>query len=357
MKKTILYDRHLEQGAKMVEFGGFLMPLEYSSITNEHLAVRKKCGLFDVSHMGQISIRGSDSIAFVNHLITSNVENLSPLKMLYGLMLNEDGGIIDDLMVYKFFDDEILLVINAANIQKDFEWVINQKGDFDVIITDLSAYYSQLALQGPLSEEILQKYTDFNLSKLNSLDFRVIDILDKEFIVSRSGYTGSDGFEIYGSDEAIVLLFDQLIMEDKVTLCGLGSRDTLRFEAGLPLYGHETSSSINPLEAGLKFAIDFSKDFIGSKVLRKIDEEGPKRKLIGLELLERGIARHGYEVYNEDLIGYITTGYMIPGTNKVYAMALVKDLSLKNGDHVKVRIRQKNVLAKVRSKRFLNKNK
>lgn len=357
MKKTILYERHLELGAKMVEFGGFLMPLEYTSITNEHLAVRTKCGLFDVSHMGQISIRGVESIDFVNHLITSNVGAIGPFRMLYGLMLNEDSGIIDDLMVYKFQDDEILLVVNAANTEKDFEWIINQKNNYDVTITDLSGYYSQLALQGPLSEQILQEYTECDLSKIMSLDFRVLDILGEEFIVSRSGYTGSDGFEIYGSNKAISLLFAKLSNNEQVTLCGLGCRDTLRFEAGLPLYGHETSSSINPLEAGLGFAVDFSKSFIGSKALKDLKEEGIKRKIIGLELLERGIARSGYEVHRDNLIGYITTGYMIPGTNKSYALALVNDMSLTNGDKVKIKVRQKDVLAQVRSKRFLSKNK
>ena len=262
MKKTILYDRHLELGAKMIEFGGFLMPLEYSSITKEHLAVRNQCGLFDVSHMGQISIRGPQAADFINYLVTSNVKTIPPLRMVYALLLHDNGGIVDDMMIYKLLDEEYLLVVNAANTQRDFEWIINHKKDFDVIITDLSNYYSQLALQGPLSEEVLQDYTDFNLSDLKPLDFRMIDIASNEFIVSRSGYTGEDGFEIYGEGLAIKNLFEKLVNDGRVTLCGLGARDTLRFEAGLPLYGNETGDKVNPLEVGLGFAVDFRRNLL-----------------------------------------------------------------------------------------------
>lgn len=356
MKKTVLYDRHLELGAKMVEFGGFLMPLEYSSIIKEHVAVRTACGLFDVSHMGEISIRGPQAADFINYLVTSNVKTIPPYRMIYAMLLHDNGGILDDLMIYKFLDDEYLLVVNAANTQRDFQWIVNHKNDYDVIITDLSNYYSLLALQGPLSQDVLQKFTNFDLNELKPLDFRTIDIANNEYIVSRSGYTGEDGFEIYGTGDGIKILFELLLQDERVTLCGLGARDTLRFEAGLPLYGNEIGDKVNPLEVGLGYAVDFSKKFIGSNSLQKIYEQGPKHKLVGLELLDRGIARTGYEVYKDGkLIGNITTGYMIPGTNKSYAMALINDLTLKNGDIVNVRIRNKDVVAKIRNKRFKNK--
>lgn len=356
MKKTILYEEHLKHGAKMVEFGGFLMPIEYTNISLEHQAVRKRSGLFDVSHMGEIEIKGKDATKFVNYLVTNDVSKLKNNRMAYALMLYEFGGIVDDLMVYKYNDERYLLVVNAGNKNKDFDWIIDHKDGYEVEINDLSDEISLLALQGPFSKDVLQNLTSFNLDSMKLFDFHEFEVLGKMCIVSRSGYTGEDGFEIYSSNENILEIFRELVTLPEVSLCGLGARDTLRFEAAMPLYGHEINEDINPLEAGLDFAVKFTKDFIGKEALLEIKEKGLKRKVVGIELLDRGIARSGYEVYhNDNNIGFITTGYMIPNTDKTLAFALI-DANYANIDTlVHIQIRKHRVLAKVRDKNFLEK--
>lgn len=356
MKKTVLYDEHLKHGAKIVEFGGFLMPIEYTNISLEHQAVRMRSGLFDVSHMGEIEIIGKDATAFVNYLVTNDVSKVKNNKMIYAFLLYEHGGIVDDLMIYKYNDERYLLVVNAGNKSKDYDWILYHKGDYDVEVNDLSDEISLLALQGPLSEEVLQKLTNFDLSKLKLFDFSEFEVLGKECLVSRSGYTGEDGFEIYSSNDNILELFRELVTWPEVSLCGLGARDTLRFEAAMPLYGNEIGEDINPLEAGLGFAVKFTKDFIGKEALLEVKEKGVERKIVGIELLERGIARSGYEVYyNNKNIGYITTGYMIPNTNKTLAFALIDANYAKLDTEVHIQIRKHRVLAKVRDKNFLEK--
>lgn len=356
MNKTVLYDEHLKHGAKMVEFGGYLMPIEYTSISLEHQAVRERSGLFDVSHMGEIFIIGRDATKFVNYILTNDVSIYPSRKMIYGLLLNENGGVIDDLMAYKYSDEKYLLVVNASNKDKDYNWLISQQEGFDIEIVDESPKFSLLALQGPLSIKVLQKLTDYSLDDLKLFDFDDFKILGKEFMVSRSGYTGEDGFEIYGSNDDILMLFRELVILPEVSLCGLGCRDTLRFEAGMPLYGHEIDMNINPLEAGLNFAVSLEKEFIGREALIQVKNEGLKRKVVGLEILERGIARSGYEVlYDDQVIGQITTGYMIPNTEKILAFALIDSDYAKIGTEVKVKIRRNLVLARVRNKKFLDK--
>jgi len=356
MEKTVLYEEHLKLDAKMVEFGGFLMPLEYSSIALEHKAVREACGLFDVCHMGEIYIKGLDALNFVNHLITSDLSNVEESKMLYGLLLNEEGTVIDDLMVYKFSDEDILLVVNASNKDKDYEWILKQKINFDCTVIDRSSEIGLLALQGPHSDFVLNKYTDYELEKIKFFHFTKMIINKKEFLVSRSGYTGEDGFEIYGDTLDVLDLFKVLSKDKDVTLCGLGARDTLRFEAAMPLYGHELSDQISPLEAGLNYAISYNKDFIGKNALLKLKEIGVKRKLVGLELLERGIARSTYLVYKGEVeIGEITTGYMIPNSTKAYALAYIKSENAVLGEEVFVKIRNSFVRAVIRDKKFLEK--
>jgi len=356
-KKTILFDEHLKHGAKMVEFGGFLMPIEYLGITEEHLAVREQCGLFDVSHMGEIAITGKDTLAFIDYLITNDIVNAQKMKMTYGLLLYPDGGVVDDLMVYKYSDSYCLLVVNASNTDKDYAWITEHQGNYDVEIINKSSEYSQLALQGPKAVEILQSLTAYPLNELKLFDFDEFLIGKQKFLVSRSGYTGEDGFEIYGDNEDILSLFKVLVEEKKVQLCGLGCRDTLRFEAAMPLYGHEISQEIDPISAGLHYAIKLEKeDFIGKQRLVQIKEEGPKNKLVGIELLERGIARSGYEVVaNDQKIGEVTTGYMIPHSNNCYAMAYVASEYSKIGTEVFIRIRKNLVKAQIRNKKFLNK--
>ena len=354
MKKTILYDEHIKQGAKMVEYANFLMPVEYQGLITEHLAVRQNSGLFDVSHMGEIMITGKDAVSFVNYLITNRI-NETPNKMTYGLMLYPHGGVVDDLMCYYFNNEKIMLVVNAGNLDKDDAWIKEHAKDFDVLVNNISDEVGLLALQGPNAVNVLHKHTTFDLSSMQMFDFREFKINDLPYLVSRSGYTGEDGFEIYGNNGDTVKLFTSFI-QDGVTLCGLGSRDTLRFEANMPLYGHEINETINPLEATLGFAVDLTKDFIGRDALAKAKEEGLKRKIVALELLDRGIARSDYEVeVDGKVIGYVTTGYMIPGVNKTYALAMLDEGYWSLGTEVNIRIRKNLVKAIVRNKKFLNK--
>lgn len=356
MKKTVLYDQHLLHNAKMVEFGGYLMPIEYTGIALEHQAVREKCGLFDVSHMGEIVLKGSDANRYLNFLLTNEVKMDLKKQMVYGLLLYPNGGVVDDLMVYVQGPNHYLLVVNAANKDKDYQWLKSHQEGFDLEIIDESASTSQIALQGPLSEAILQNLTDYNLESLKLFDFDYFTILGKTFLVSRSGYTGEDGFEIYGSDFDILELFKELTKNPEITLCGLGCRDTLRFEAAMPLYGHEISEEINPLVAGLDFAVKMEKEFIGRETLVKLKNEGLKEKIVALELLERGIARADYPVEaGGEIIGKITTGYLIPNTTKSLAFALISSSYAKIGTEVEVQIRKHKVLARVRNKKFLDK--
>ena len=355
-KKTILYDEHVKLGGKIVEFAGYLLPIEYSGITQEHQAVREGCGLFDVSHMGEIAVRGIDTLKFVNWLVTNDIINAPTMKMTYGILLYPNGFVIDDLMVYKFTDDYCLLCVNASNKDKDLEWILAHQKGFDVQVKDESDYYSQLALQGPKAHEVLQKLTDFDLGKLKMMEFAMMKIQKSEFLVSRSGYTGEDGFEIYGANQDILALFRHFETIPEVTLCGLGCRDTLRFEAAMPLYGHEIDDTINPLEAGLNYGVKLDKDFIGREALLQAQKEGLKRKVVALELTERGIARNGYEVEADGkVIGRITTGYMIPNTEKALAFALIDSAYAVMGNTVQIRIRKNLVSAKIRNKKFLEK--
>ena len=355
MKKTVLYDEHVRLGAKIVEYAGYLMPVEYSGLTPEHLAVRTTCGLFDVSHMGEILIEGKETKAFVNYLATCAVPTKQK-RMVYGMMLKPNGGIVDDLMMYYFHDEKIILVVNASNLEKDLVWVQEQSQTFDVKITDLSPQTSQLALQGRGAESILQTLTDTYLGGFKMYDFAEIIVNNNQFLVSRSGYTGEDGFEIYGSAPDILALF-RILIDKGVTPCGLGARDTLRFEANLPLYGHEIGITINPLEATLTFACAFEKDFIGRDALIAVKEKGLKRKVVALELKEKGIARADYEVVNQngENIGYITTGYLVPGGDKAVALAMLQQGYWDLGTIVGVRIRKNVAQAVVRNKKFLNK--
>ena len=361
-KKTILYEKHLENNAKMVEFGGFIMPIEYhdhdvNGITPEHLAVRHDVGLFDVSHMGEIYVEGPDTMKFLDYLITSNIKDAPCMKMTYGLLCYPDGGVVDDLMVYKFRNDYVLLVVNASNCEKDYNWLLDHKDGFHVKIKNESDKIGQLALQGPRSKEILQKYTSYNLDNLKLFEFDKFEVDGSMMIVSRSGYTGEDGFEIYGEPVAIVNLFDKFVKINNVRLCGLGCRDTLRFEAAMPLYGDEISKDIKPVEACLNYALCFDKDFIGRDALIEYKKNMP-RKLVGIELVDRGIARGGYELCDlktGENIGYITTGYLLPEHDKALALGFVKIEYSEIGTEIGIKIRHNVIKAVVRDRKFMNK--
>ncbi len=362
LKKTCLYDKHIACGGKIVEFGGFLMPIEYVGITEEHQAVRNNVGLFDVSHMGEVLVTGADASCYLDYMVTSSITTAPCAKMTYGVMLYENGCCVDDLMMYKYSDDKVLVICNASNTDKDFEYFLKNKGKFDVKIENLSDKYAQLALQGPNAINIMAEISDKEVRDLKLFDFKEMKVNGKDMLVSRSGYTGEDGFEIYGSPHDINELFDLFVNKYKVQLCGLGCRDTLRFEANMPLYGHEINNDINPVEACLNYAICYDKEFIGRSALLKY-KENQTRKLVGLELIDRGIARGGYELCDLDtneVIGYITTGYMIPKTDssrvdKPVALGYVKINYAEIGKEIGVIIRGRVIKAKIRDKKFMKK--
>ncbi|MBN2300667.1 MAG: glycine cleavage system aminomethyltransferase GcvT [Acholeplasmataceae bacterium] len=354
MKKTALYKKHLSLNAKMIEYAGYEMPVSYTGITEEHLAVRNSMGIFDVSHMGEFIVEGKDALRFVNHLVTNLVVEETG-KVTYALMCDEQGFVVDDLLVYVIELERILLVVNAGNMEKDYEWVLLQSKSFDVTLKNKSDDLSQVAIQGPRAADFINQILGSDVNSLKFMTFSATAYQDLHVIVSRTGYTGEDGFEIYGQPQYVAQIWDDAIKFGAIP-CGLGARDTLRFEANLPLYGHEISESINPVEAGLNFAIKLDKPFIGRDALVAYKEH-PKRKVVGIELLEKNIPRHGYEVYAEDrLIGHITTGYLLPNVDTPIACALIDIEYAKIGTELAVQIRRNKVPAKVRNRKFYIKN-
>lgn len=355
--RTCLYDRHVKLGAKMEPFGGFDMPIQYSTITEEHNAVRHAVGVFDVSHMGEVRIKGPEAFKYVMHIFVGDVTDAPDGQIFYGMMCYENGGTVDDLLVYKVNDNEYFLVINAANIDKDVAWIKGNAEGYDVTITDESPYYGEVAVQGPKAEETLERLMGLDLKSIAFYNFKTIHIEGEDVIISRTGYTGEDGFEVYGSHEFTQRLWDKL-MEAGVTPCGLGCRDTLRFEVGLPLYGDELSADITPIEASLSMFVKLDKEeFIGKEALAAQKANGVKRRIIGIELEGNAIPRHGYPVeVNGEVVGEVTTGYRSISTGKSVAMAMVNKPYDKLGTEVEIRIRKKTFPGKVVKKRFYDKN-
>ena len=356
-KRTCLYDKHLELNAKMVPFGGFEMPIQYTDIVDEHNAVRKACGVFDVSHMGEVLVSGPEAEKFVQYIFTNDIAGAPVGKIYYGMMLHENGGTVDDLLVYKMADDKFFLVINAANIDKDYAWIEAQAKAFDVVTENQSDTYGQIALQGPESEKVMAECLGLACEDLAFYTFKTVDTEGETLIVSRTGYTGEDGFEVYGSHAYIQGAWDKLIAHG-VKPCGLGCRDTLRFEVGLPLYGDELTDDITPLEAGLGMFVKLDKDnFIGKEALAKQKAEGLTRKIVGIELAGRAIPRHGYDVVVDDkVVGTVTTGYNSISTGKSVCMAMVDIEYTKLDTPVQVRIHRKLQEGTVCKKRFYEKN-
>ena len=352
-KRTCLYDKHVALGALISPFGGFDMPIQYSNITDEHQAVRQHCGVFDVSHMGEVLVSGTDAERYVNHIFTNNVEGLAVGKILYGMMCYENGGVVDDLLVYKMADDRFFLVINAANIDKDWAWIQLQAEGFNVTLDNQSDYYGQLAVQGPEAERIMEEILNLPCSELTFYTFKTMG----DVIVSRTGYTGEDGFEIYATPDYINQCWDKL-MAAGVTPCGLGCRDTLRFEVGLPLYGDELSAEITPIMAGLGMFVKLDKEeFVGCDALAKQKAEGVAQKLVGIELQDKAIPRHGYTVMKDGQpIGTVTTGYHTISTDKSVCMALIDSQYAPLGTELEVQIRKKVFSGTVVKKRFYDKH-
>lgn len=353
-KRTCLYDKHVALGALISPFGGFDMPIQYSGIVDEHLAVRNSCGVFDVSHMGEVTVRGHQAEEYVNHIFTNDVRDMPAGKILYGMMLYPDGGTVDDLLVYKMGDKDYFIVINAANIDKDWQWMQQQAEGYDIEMHNVSDSYGQLAVQGPEAVKVVEEVLGLECSELAFYTVKTAG----DIIVSRTGYTGEDGFEIYGSHEYIREAWDKLIQSGRCKPCGLGCRDTLRFEVGLPLYGDELSADISPVMAGLAFFCKLDKpEFIGKDALVAQKAEGVAKKLVGIELADKAIPRHGYAVLKDgEKIGEVTTGYHTISTDKSVCMALIDARHAKLGTPLEVQIRKKTFPGVVVKKKFYEKH-
>ncbi|WP_086314071.1 glycine cleavage system T protein [Enterococcus sp. 7F3_DIV0205] len=358
--KTPLYDVHLEAGGKMVSFAGYTLPVQYkdSGVIKEHLAVRNQVGLFDVSHMGEVVYEGKDALANLQYVLTNDFSNLEVGRVRYTLMCNENGGVIDDLLVYKCSDEKYLLVVNAANRAKDVAWM--KKHLFgEVEFSDQSDQFVQIALQGAFAKEIIGKLTkEEEIPKKYYSFTEHADVGGVTCLLSRTGYTGEFGYELYCKPEDGIKLWNLLLetgQEYGIIPCGLGARDTLRLEAGMPLYGHEMTDEITPFETDLSFAVKMNKeDFIGKKAL--IDKGEPKITRIGLQLTDRGIVREGADVYfNDKKIGQTTSGTMCPFINKACAMALVEKNSVEISSPIEVEVRGKRIKAEVVTIPFIKK--
>ena len=360
LKLTCLHDEHIALGAKMSPFAGYDMPIQYSGIVAEHQAVRNACGMFDVSHMGEIFVSGPDALRFVNHIFTNDASTLVPGKIIYGMMLYPDGGCVDDLLVYKEFEENVfLLVVNAANIEKDFAWMKDNAAGFDVVLDNQSGDWGQVAVQGPDAERVVSEV--LGLKCCASLGFYEYcnDTWDgARLIVSRTGYTGEDGFELYTTPQGTVEIWKALLAAG-VQPCGLGCRDTLRFEAGLPLYGDELSSEISPVMAGLSMFCKLDKDeFIGKEALVAQKAGGVARKLVGVEIYDRAVPRAGYPVELEDgtRVGVVTTGYHSISLDRSICFALVDSQYAALDTPLWIRVRTRTFPGKVVKKRFYQTN-
>lgn len=353
-KRTCLYDKHVKQGALISPFGGFDMPIQYSTIIDEHQAVRTDCGVFDVSHMGEVTVKGADAERYVQHIFTNDVSKIEAGQILYGMMLYDNGGTVDDLLVYKMAENDFLLVINAANIDKDWEWLQKQSEGFNIELLNRSEDYGQIAVQGPNAETVVEEVLGIACKELTFYTVKTIG----DVIVSRTGYTGEDGFEIYASHNYICDCWDKLMESGRCKPCGLGCRDTLRFEVGLPLYGDELSADISPVMAGLSMFCKLDKEeFVGKDALVDQKTNGVAQKLVGIELEGKAIPRHGYTVLKDgEPVGEVTTGYHSISTDKSVCMALVKAEYGKLGTPLEVQIRKKTFPGVVVKKRFYDKH-
>lgn len=352
MNKIPLESKHEELGARMVEFAGFSMPLQYEGVSAEHVHVRNKAGIFDVSHMGEFRITGDGAGALIQKLTSNDVSKLFDGKIQYSCLMNSDGGIVDDLLVYRYSDKEYMLVVNASNITKDLNW-IESNNDTGAVIVDESEDTALFAVQGPDAPELLQKLTDVDLSEMKYYTFRVAKFAGVDNVnISATGYTGSGGFEIYVSRKDAVKVWDAIMEAGKefdLKPIGLGARDTLRIEAGFCLYGNDIDDTTTPLEANLGWITKPETGFIASDKLMKQKQDGTERKLIGFEMKERGIPREGYLIKNDagEVIGKVTSGTQSPLTKKAIGLGYVQKGHTKSGEKLKVEIRNKLLEAEV----------
>ena len=343
MKKTVLFDRHEKLNAKIVDFAGFLMPVSYSSVNEEHLHVRNNVGVFDVSHMGEIEISGSNSFNLVQYLCSNDISKLKIGKAQYNCLTNDKGGIIDDLIVYRVESEKYLLIVNASNILKDWEWINKQNIKFNSLIVNLSDKLSLLAVQGPKAQALCQKFTSEDLSLLPNYSFIISSFAGIEnIIISKTGYTGSGGFELYIPNKNVIDIWDALFDCKGFDLkpIGLAARDTLRIEMGYCLYGNDIDEETSPEEANLRWITKVDTSFIGHEIIDKQIKKGSKRKLIGFKLIEKSIPRSGYEVFdiNSKLIGKVTSGTFSPVLKKGIGLAYLDSVNIKD-DLIYIKIR------------------
>ncbi|MBW2975705.1 glycine cleavage system aminomethyltransferase GcvT [Candidatus Woesearchaeota archaeon] len=351
LKRTPLYEEHVRLGAKIVDFSGWEMPVYYSNVIEEHTTVRQKAGIFDICHMGEFLVQGKDAFNIIQNIITNDLNRLEDGKAFYSCMCLEDGGIIDDLFVYRFNEDKFMIVVNAGNVDKDFRWILKHKGSFDAEIINSSDKMSKIDLQGPKAKDILQKCTGFSLGSLKRFHFVEDNINNIPTIISRTGYTAEDGFELYFDAAKAAEVWNMLLEGGKdlgLRPIGLGARDTLRIEACYSLYGHEANERINPFEANVGFTVSFDKgDFVGKDALLKA-KENLKRKVLAFEMLDRAIARENYEIFKgPDKIGFVTSGTFSPTFKKPLGMAMLNIQEARAGNIVDIKIRDSLHKAKV----------
>lgn len=352
MKQVPLNDEHIALGAKMVPFAGFNMPVQYEGVNIEHETVRNGVGVFDVSHMGLFKITGNQALDLIQKVSSNDASVMTEGRAQYSYLPNDKGGVIDDIITYKVNDNEYLMVVNASNIEKDYNW-IKSHNSFDAQLDNLSDKYCLLAIQGPKAFEATQSLTDVNLSELKYYHFTKGTFAGvKDVIISGTGYTGSGGYEIYVKNEDIVHIWNEILKAGKgwnIKPIGLAARDTLRLEAGYCLYGNEINDETSPIEAGLGWVTKFTKDFINSEELKDQKENGVPNKLIGFELIERGIPRHDYEIVNAEgeVIGKVTSGTQSPSLNKGIGIGYVKKEYSAEGSEIFIRIRKNDVKSRV----------
>lgn len=348
MKKTPLHKVHCELGAKMIEFGAWEMPVQYDGIITEHLAVRKSAGLFDASHMGEFLFKGRDALKNLESLVSNNVARLEIGQVLYTPMCRDNGGIIDDLLIYRLSAEEYMLVVNASNMEKDYQW-INKHIIGDIVVENQSEYYALIALQGPESLAILKEISTPGLEELKYYHFLEGRVAGIELIISRTGYTGELGYELYCSPDQAVFLWKELMKAGKeynLVPAGLGARDTLRIEKKYCLYGNDIDEKRHPLEAGLSWTVDFSKDFIGKECLVNYQKNGFKQRLVGFKLTDRGVARKGYKIMDRDqIIGEVSSGSYSPTLDVSIGLGYVDKEYSKIDKEIEIIIRNKPVKA------------
>lgn len=361
VKETYLHDKHVALGAKMVDFAGWHMPVQYSSIIEEHKTVRNAVGLFDVSHMGEVFVSGKDATAFLNKIVPQDIEKLDYEKAVYCQLPNKNGGLIDDLIIYKLGIEYYLVICNASRIDEDLNWIVRNKRGMNVKIDNQSHNYSLLAIQGPRAIDLVRKM-GYNLPNQKSFTIKPAIIEGIKLLASRTGYTGEDGFELLVENEHSEFLWDKILEEGQeygIKPIGLGARDTLRLEAALHLYGNDLDENTTPIEAGLSWSVpkDKQADYNGKEIIMSQIANGVSKKLVGLEMLDRNIARHGYEIYfNGEKVGHVTSGCVSPSTGKNIALGYVKNLKeICTDTTVQVMIREKLHDAKIVKRPFVQK--